>query len=938
MFHHKKFLIIIIAFEIVIYSNCISDNITITKINPGFTNVTWIDNTPYLYYIDIKDYYLEEENVVEFIFGYKNTTQDMSIRLLTTDRTEEEIKKGLIIPIEEDQSKFKKIKKTLTSDFYVYVNNFKKTSKDQTFFLIYIIPKKIQKNSYNLISLSNRIQNYTFTNENFENNTIAKQNLKIRRNVEDFYKFIFKDISVKEQNIVIFLKEYNIICFYKDEINIIGFQSNRMFLIEKNSTNKTNHVIFLSGMGEVGEIDVEIALIKNDIIFLKERIDVPFYLENLKYGEDIYIVENYGKLNTYNSTIYNLSVIPFYGDYTLTLYSSYNTIDLEDLFNNTNGTIIDKSINAVSGTSNFYRLSCASPCALKFGYIHHKLDNSDLKEGDFLIRYVKTQNFEEEKYNLILKDVTKVYYLFYELYGNVSDYNNKPTNYAIANYINLYFGYDSYEALYHNKKNHSREIYYSPNYKYLPEIRFHSMTGFFIKFYLTSNSLYYNIIEGLNVIDLSKKNLAFKMRRDILYDYVLINIYSHDKEHYTVGLFYDVKIISPEKIDIKGRVLCELPTKGQIRSKEIKLKYSNPYNKYNSKIKDDELVVIVFNFPLKEVIGFPIIFEVKYFYNDSIVNIPYKEATIIELNKEYKIYSEKEYATNSYIIFNMNKCNLNKNYSINTFYESLNNIIWKNELIEKRSIILHNNIYNNSCIKLEEIIQNNTNDSIINNDKLKINSIFPPTNYLTNDDIYMNYFTINESLLNFDKITNDFSIKYENNKDIIYIKWLPYISKDSDLPELAIQYNLYIFPENSKVNSICQMSLIPPNYTVINKTEYDFSLPKGKYRINIIASVLNNEFPLITFYDELYIKVSQSIKNIIYIVMSVSIVFLFMFLFSLYIMNKYKKNERRSISRNTFWISLVEQRESVMNRKNKNKKNNFILFDWDDEDDICKDD
>ena len=198
----------------------------------------------------------------------------------------------------------------------------------------------------------------------------------------------------------------------------------------------------------------------------------------------------------------------------------------------------------------------------------------------------------------------------------------------------------------------------------------------------------------------------------------------------------------------------------------------------------------------------------------------------------------------------------------------------------------------------------------------------------------MNYFTVNESLLDLNKITNDFTIKYEKSKDRIIIKWSPYLSKDFNISELTIQYDLYILPKDSKVNSICQMSLIPPNYTVINKTEYDLILSQGKYKINIIASVLNNEFPLITFYDELDLKVSDSVKIVIYIVLIISLVLLFIFIITLCLMNKYKKDDKLTISKNSFWISLVEQRDTIMNNKikNKNKRHIMNLFEDEDED------
>ena len=205
----------------------------------------------------------------------------------------------------------------------------------------------------------------------------------------------------------------------------------------------------------------------------------------------------------------------------------------------------------------------------------------------------------------------------------------------------------------------------------------------------------------------------------------------------------------------------------------------------------------------------------------------------------------------------------------------------------------------------------------------------------------MNYFAVKETLLsifNTKKIINDYRIKYKDEKEKISIKWASYIDKNINLLELIIQYNIYIFPEYSKVNSICQMSLIPPNYTVINKNEYSFNLPKGKYKLNIIALVINEDLPLITFYDEIEIKISRKIKLIIYIILTTSIVILVIFLIILYIMNK--DDGRRTIdrkypyNRNSFWISLVQQRDSDdTERKSKKKKEKIIDLINDDNED-----
>ena len=320
------------------------------------------------------------------------------------------------------------------------------------------------------------------------------------------------------------------------------------------------------------------------------------------------------------------------------------------------------------------------------------------------------------------------------------------------------------QGLSSNYRYGSRPLYYNrKTAHFVKQLFFISDDGAYIKFYLTSNLLYTNIVEGINIIYFSDKdkNFVFKMRRDILYDYALIKSYSYNKTN-NISVFYDVQIIRPYQIDKNGRILCELPIQGQKILKEINIKISNPYNKYHNKIKENEIVIITLRLPFSDEKLFPIYFDIKYYYNNLIVKIPEKKPKILKLDEEYKIFGEKEQnnSKRNNIILNINKCNLNKNYEMKTYYEDINNIIWKNDIIYKRNIIFHKNVFNNTNIKIEEIkTKNNSTD-------IKINSIFP-NNYLSSDDIYMNYFPVKESLqsiFNDKKINNDYKIEYKDLK------------------------------------------------------------------------------------------------------------------------------------------------------------------------------
>ena len=887
------------------------DELKVFQIKSNYVYNTWYQNQKYLYFIDIKDYYNSEQNVIEFLGDYKYIWQNSRIYLSMTNKTEDEIRNGTVIPKNLDTKKNSSIKKRLCSGQFVYGNTFKKVSKSDSYYLILIEPYFKTKTTNIQISLSKRINNYIITKDNFTVNNTITQTLEVKNTYENFYKFTFEDFSVENQNIILFIKEFNIASYYDERFNIGQFKGNRLYLIQKGSTISKTHLVYIGLIGEILEVTLEITILKNDIIFLdsEQRDFLPFYIENIKYDDDKYIIENYSRLNTKDIKEYELNIIPFYGDYTLTYYNSYNTTDLYNLYNYTNGTIIDKKINIISGTSNFFRLSCTTPCALKFGYIYNKNEDK-LQEGDVRINYFDPSII----YSLAINNVNKKYYLFFQLYGDEENFNEEK------NYVKFIYTDIEYDLIL-LFKNYSKN-YRIKYYNYLRPLSGAKLTyqikmNTLVKFYFVSTSLYNNIIEGLNIIEYPKTNLAFKIQRDIKFDYISIDIYSHNEKR-DVSVLYDIQLITPSEISPNGNVLCELPVSGK-RDKNISLIYSNPYNKYNTFIDLDTIVVVTFQIKSTQN-AFPIFFNIKYFYNNSAINIPYQETKILKTNENYKIFGNNEYVEKNNIILNINKCNINKNYTIFGYYENVKNIIWKNDIINKRNIIINNNIFNNTNIKLEELNELDPDGNIINNENNN------NTNNFTDDEIYMNYFIIGDLYLDFQKITKNYKIKYTNNNEKVNLKWSPYISKNFGIPELTIQYNLYIFPENSKINSICQLSLLPPNYTIINETEYDININKGNYKINIIASVVNKELPLFTFYDELEIKVSYGFSIIIFICLSISFIFLitFMILYSKYI-NSGKKN--KTSHKKSFWISLVEQRQKIKEKKIKKSLNKFNIND-----------
>ena len=252
--------------------------------------------------------------------------------------------------------------------------------------------------------------------------------------------------------------------------------------------------------------------------------------------------------------------------------------------------------------------------------------------------------------------------------------------------------------------------------------------------------------------------------------------------------------------------------------------------------------------------------------------------------KEYQIFGDSNNKENNKVLLNINKCNITKDYYIKTYYENYENDIAEEKISGSRNIILHDNLFNRTKFLLYS--NNSTTDMDLDNSNNTKNSLLQAS-YYKNDDIYMNYFSINESLFNSIKITQDYKISYKDNLMTITLIWNDYITNKNIINNLQVNYSLYILPKDSPINTICQMSLIPPNISIIEKNKSSHKLPKGKYKIGIIASVINDEFPITTVYDFSNINVPQRI-NIFIIIIGIIIILVI----EIIICKLFKKNKK----------------------------------------------
>ena len=767
--------------------------------------------------------------------------------------------------------------------------------------------------------MSCKIQNFNIYKNNIENGKIFTKEFQMDSRIEKFFKFNLIDISLEEANLIFYTNDKNdvdksVSKFYISNISSNDYKS-RLFIIEKNQIKGTNHIIYLSLLGESNSTKIQITLDYHDIKFFNSisRTETSLYIERLNCKNDFYIFESYFKKeNNYN----HLHTIPYYGDYNLVYYDKFNGNEISDLFKPYKEINITNKIKLILSNFNVFKLTCKTATLLKFKYLKEN-GVTDLREGreitTFIPRY--TPNFKTE---LLTNDSNKKYKFYFGIFGENEIYNQTHITFyyhSIPFYLHTNssrYGSDQKIDIFGGKvEDFGFQVYNIEVY---------------LKLYLISNQYYTNVIEGFTKLTNETKGISFKLRRDIIYDYFIFRAYSHNRS--LISLDYELKIVKPKDIE-NGKVLLAINRIKNYKKKEIIIKFSNPYDKFNSRIKKEDYVYFLASFISRV---FPVYIDIRYYYNNSIITLEQSNPKILLSKKEYKIFGDENIKEKNQILLNIYKCNT-RNYFMKTYYENNNNIISEEKIINNNTILFHDNIFNNTKFLL---YSNDSYNNTLNNNSTSLKQ----ASYYENGDLYMNYFSTNKTLYKSIKFTDDYKISYEDKSYKVFLKWNNYINNMDIINNLQVNYSIYILPINSPINSICQMSLIPPNISIINKNYYEKNLEKGEYKIAIIASVINKEFPIISLYDFSIIKVSIRMNTILIIVIGISIFILIIFLIICLCFNKKRKKDiidEMRFSRQSRMISMAnkffgndeDEQEIILNNdenenniKNKKSENN----------------
>ena len=857
----------------------------------------WNMNKSYIYYVDIHSYKMGEENIIQIlnenIYLMNNITVSEIDESYIFDNNSEIIKK-------ETYEKENHVKLRLKPKRYYFEVIIKKEHKDQHYFAILIESRLDRDNIEVDITLSNIIQNYIIQNKYISDGNIFSKDYFMDTKIERFYKFTFNNIPLQTSNLVFLIGDKGVSNFYINNITS-KVRRSKLFIVTKNFTQESDLVIYLSLLGPANKTKLSIMLDDHDILYYygNDRLLFTLYIEKLNCTKDYYIFEDYTLDEKKENKVYHLDINSIYGEYEMIYYENVGS-NISNIFNPDNETmeiLNESSIKKlnIETNSNILKFTCKKPTLLRIKYLDENVEIK-LKEGKENILHLDkcTDYYKIYKGNQILtEDINRKYKLFFGYYKLPEN----STNILSSLNCDLKGTYTN-DDIYYKNQNVTKEVYYEKSSftkKFSIDVKNDDL---YFRLYLISNQYYKNIVEGITRITFDERIFALKIRKDVVFDYFVFKAYSFNKSN-SISLDYDLRIVEKNEKEHDKVMVGMNPVQHYLKN-EIYIRYSNPYDKFNSKIKEDDYVYLLGSF-ITQKRFFPIYIDFRYYYNNSIITLEPSSPKILENNKEYKIFGGKNESVFDKVLLNINKCNCSKNYLIKTFYENENNLISVENITEERTFLFHENLFNNTKI----ILNRDEKEEDGNFNEEKVTEKIP---YFNSGDLYMNYFPINEELYNNLKLTKDFSISYEDNYTSTTFKWNDYII--NNYKEYPINYSLYILPKTTQINSICQLSLIPPNITLIDQNSYEIYLDKGEYKMSIIASIVNKDFPLTTYYDFLEFEISKKYNIKLIIISACGFVLIVVIVVAIIIYCKKKKKndilEEIDIDRKSRLLSVAK--------------------------------
>lgn len=806
---------------------------------------TFIYQTNYIFYTDISEFNINEEGVVEILIGneevIKNGTLEIHNSLLGCDE------KDIGPAVYPSGQIFQPYTRRRPDPNGLFLSiPYMRIGEEHKFFIITLYVNTEINIGDVVFTFVPRFVYFHLSMKNFtdlpeeKNGIVTTDVIEFRGKMPTYTKITFDEDLLKENNLVFMIpegKQSSIIVgpiMISDKPNY-DYKNNDILVIDKKGPMPHNKTITFSLIGEINKSQIQITMVNDEILFFNNTrlINQPFNLELVNCNKKLIFVESYesSKEGENNSTLY---ITPLYGKYEL--FQSHK-ITSPKLY--TSGIRINSNLVEVEKNNIAVLLQCTKPTSLLFTYVSpYQETKSTIVDGDEFI-----YQFDEPGriYEFTLGNDIVSY-----LYKVVVEILSQAPSYTVLNVAGN-------TKIYHTKLN---EIFDVAGSNDATKKKFTIQVGesAIIRIKFSSNMIYNRIVEGNTDISYEMKKSIFKLKHDNNYDYVQIKFYSKK----------DVQLIKMKYLFNKygDKDNAPLPVLSRDFSEETTFIYSNPYNKFDSLLEENESYYFSIEFLNENKDDYNVFADIKYISNKGTA-IPCKEGLVVNQGEPYRVTPESKYNIVNAIAYNIITCDdpSKSKMSIETYYNAQKEYVMKDEIISTRQFILHEYNYYGTTISLKS--ENETSQ------------------------MFFNYFLLHEDKFPLYTFADNYTIGFEDLGKNIRLSWNVFVRDKSEIPT---KYYIFVYDNTSNLDTICSFNTSLYNFTVDNAVTFEYEIPPGDYVVNIVAKVQIEILPAVTIYNAIQITVPKRSNILMWtLIVAGCVIVLFIIVFYLLRMRKSRK-------------------------------------------------
>ena len=198
--------------------------------NYSITHDIWNNSQKYIYYIDIEDYKIGEENIIQICNEDYTIINNINVTEINESIINDKVYNNSM-DIEKISKEKPKYRSTLKFHYFEII--FKKREKNQKNFVILIeTPEHMKNNSEIQLYVLSKIENINIYKNDIDNGQIFLKEFEMDNKREKFIKFNFINIPFENKNLILYANEQKVTTFYLNNIS-----SNQYILTKIKSQN-----------------------------------------------------------------------------------------------------------------------------------------------------------------------------------------------------------------------------------------------------------------------------------------------------------------------------------------------------------------------------------------------------------------------------------------------------------------------------------------------------------------------------------------------------------------------------------------------------------------------------------------------------------------------------------------------------------------------------